>query len=114
AVQDRDLGALDLDEAVVQADTGGRGENVFDGPDQDPVVLEGGCVVEGGGRFEASGDWPLGVVHPEENQTVIDGGRSEMGFGRMTRVQADALDGDRGPQCRLLSHAIYTQSIRSQ
>ncbi len=114
AVQDRNLGPLDLDQAVVQADAGGRREHVLDGPDRDAVVLEGRGVVEGGGRFEARGHGPIRVVHAQEDEAVIDRRRPEMGLGGMTRVQADPLDGDRRSQCRLLSHAFYTQSIRSQ
>ncbi len=113
-VQDRDLGPFDLDEAVVQADTRRRRQDVLDGADRDSVVLEGRRVVEGGGRFEAGGDGAVGVVHAQENEPVVDRRGTEVGLGGMPRVQADSLDRDRGSQCRLLSHAFYTQSVRSQ
>ena len=114
AVQDRDLGPLDLDQAIVQADAGGGGEHVLDRADRDAVVLERGGVVERRGGVEPGGNRTVRMVQPHEDEAVIDGRRTEMRLGWMARVQADALDGDCGSQCRLLSHAFYTQSIRSQ
>src|SRR5262249_36364638 len=52
----------------------------------------------------------LGMLPAEENEAVVDGCRVEMGSRGVAGMEADAVDGDGGTQCCLLSHALSNAS----
>ena len=114
AVDDRDLGALDLDQAVVETDAGGRRQRVLDGPDRDVAPLQGRRQVEARCRLQPRRDRAVRMLAPQEDQAVIGRRRVEMRPHRMAGVEADAVDGDRSLECRLLAHASSTNPDPSQ
>ena len=108
AVEDRDLGALDLDEAVVQADAGGGRQGVLHGADRDLALLEGGRQVEARGGVQPGRDRAVRMLPPKEDEAIVGGRRMEMRAHRVPRMEAHAVDGDCRFERRLLAHAsIY-------
>ena len=91
SVDDRDFGAFDFDQAVVQADARRRRQDVLHCADGDAVTLEGGRKVERSRRFEPGRNHVIGVVPPDEDQPVVDRGRPEIRLDGMSRMKTDPL-----------------------
>ena len=94
---------------------GRRREHVLDRADRDVAALEGGRVVEGGGRFEPRPGRLVRVVPPQEDEAVVDRRRVEMGPSRVAGMEADAVDRDgRSAVLLAVSCLLLRSSIASQ
>jgi hypothetical protein len=91
-VQDRHLGSVDLDQAVVESLSGRGREQVLDGPDRDSVGGQGRGVVEGRRGRHSSGNPRLSPVAPDEEKPGVGRGGKEMGLNRVARVEANPFD----------------------
>ncbi len=97
AVHDRNLGAFDLDNHVVDETAGQRGKQMLDRRDGDAVLVSEcraeGCfddVLDESGDFGAVAD----LIGAEEDNTGVRGGRLQQDRDGLARVQAGAAAAD--------------------
>ena len=112
AVEDRDLGAVHLDEHVVDAEGQERRQEVLDRADGEAVAQERRRVVlradvrEGGGDRDAH-------VRADEADAVLGRRGPQAQAHRAARVKPDARASDVAPQCSSVSHDVSASRART-
>ena len=112
AVEDRDLGAVDLDEHVVDTEGQERRQEVLDRADREAVAQQRRRVVlradvrEGGGDGDAH-------VRADEADAVLGRRGPQAQPHRTPRVKPDARAPDVAPQCSSVSHDVSASRART-
>ena len=105
-IEDGDLGSVHLDEDVVDAEEAEKGgEEVLDGSDRDPVLLEGRGVVLGPDVSEVRRDLDADIG-AHEPDAVLGGSRPQAQADRPSGVEPDAGTRDVASQCSSVDRAL--------
>jgi hypothetical protein len=103
AVEHRDLGAVHLDQHVVDAQGQQRRQQVLDGVHRDPVARERRRMVEPSEVVQGRRDLD-GQVRAAETDAVLRRSRLEVEAHRLAGVQPDARATDRFPERPAITH----------